>query len=477
VENAGAEAGALILASGGRMLVQASSEPGSGQPTVMQAAPLADAPYLSEGIVNYVTRTRRHVVLDDATRRSRFRNDPHVQAASPKSVLCAPIIHKGALTGALYLENNLVTGAFTPDRLEAINILLSQIAVSIENATLYAQQEHQARTIERANVVLTKEIADRKRAEEELSRYRDHLEELVVERTRELEEAQSHLVDLSRRAGMAEVAAGVLHNVGNVMNSVNVGASVAREAVVDMPIDAVVMVADLINAHAHELDVFLLRDARGRKIPEYLDKLGKALSDRRRGVIGNIDYLLEHLDHMKRIVSAQQTYAKNGGVMEACSLGELLETALTLSAVGLRESHLQIVREIEPLPPLLVDRHRLLQIVVNLLSNARHALEERDGDEPRVLKVIVRAAGEQNVCIEVEDNGIGIAPEVMSRIFSHGFTTRRNGHGFGLHNSANTAQAMNGRLTAHSRGRGLGARFVLQIPFQPAEDARQVRHG
>ena len=139
VENAGAECGSLMLESAGRMLVQASKLLGDAPPGVMQAIPLADGPHLSEGIVNYVVRTRQHVVIDDATRRSRFRNDPHVQAHSPKSVLCAPIMHKGVLTGALYLENNLLTGAFTPDRLEAINILLSQIAVSIENATLYAR--------------------------------------------------------------------------------------------------------------------------------------------------------------------------------------------------------------------------------------------------------------------------------------------------------------------------------------------------
>ena len=114
---------------------------------------------------------------------------------------------------------------------------MSQIAVSIENATLYGRQEQQSRAIEAANVTLTKEIAERKRAEGELSRYKDHLEDLVKERTRELEKAQGRLVDLSRRAGMAEVASGVLHNVGNVMNSVNVGASMAREAVNALPVE------------------------------------------------------------------------------------------------------------------------------------------------------------------------------------------------------------------------------------------------
>ena len=182
-------------------------------------------------------RTSGHVVLDDAAQRGKFRNDSYVKERQLKSVLCVPVAHQGKSIGVVYLENNQVAGAFTPGRLEALNILMSQIAVSIENAVLYGKQEQQRHAIEAANVTLTKEIAERKRAEQELGRYRDHLEELVKERTRELEKAQGRLVDMSRRAGMAEVASGVLHNVGNVMNSVNVGASVARDAVKALPVE------------------------------------------------------------------------------------------------------------------------------------------------------------------------------------------------------------------------------------------------
>ena len=230
------------------------------------------------------------------------------------------------------------------------------------------------------------------------------------------------------------------------------------------------------GAHAHDLDQFLTRDPKGQKVPEYLDRLGRTLSEKRKGIVGNIDYMLEHLEHMKRIVSAQQTYAKSGGVVECCSLEELVETALTISAVSLRESHIEIVRELEPLAPVLVDRHQLLQIVVNLISNAKHALEEREGDAKRVLRVAIRSAGERDVCIEVEDNGVGIAPEHMTKIF--GTASRRAATvTAGLHNSANAAQTMSGRLTAHSEGPGRGARFVLQIPLQYAEEGRQLRHG
>jgi signal transduction histidine kinase len=449
VATAGAERGSLVLDSGGRMLVQARKTPGAAAPHVMEGIAPDQAAQLSPGILNYVFRTRQHVVLDDAAHTSRFRADPYVRREGVKSLLCAPIVHKGALKGALYLENNLVTAAFTPDRLEALNVLLSQIAVSIENATLYA----------------------------ELGRYRDHLEELVAERTRELKEAQQDLVNLSRRAGMAEIAAGVLHNVGNVMNSVNVGASVAREAVAELQVDAVLKVAELLGRNAQDLSAFLIQDDRGRKVPEYLGKLGAALAEKQRAILTNIDYMMEHLDHMKRIVSAQQSYAKSGGVVEGCSLAELVETALAINAVSLREKHIEVVREFEALPPVLLDRHGVLQILVNLVSNAKHALEERGGDSARVLRVAVRADGSRDVSIEVQDNGVGIAPEVIAKIFNHGFTTRRNGHGFGLHNSANAAQAMQGRLTAHSDGPGHGARFVLQLPARFADERGVARHA
>jgi signal transduction histidine kinase len=418
-----------------------------------------------------VLRTSELVVLDDAAQQGKFRNDVYVVNRRPKSILCAPVAHKGKLIGAVYLENNQVAGAFSPDRLEALNILMSQVAVSIENATLYSRQEQQSRAIEAANVTLTKEIAERKRAEGELSRYKDHLEDLVKARTRELENAQGRLVDLSRRAGMAEVASGVLHNVGNVMNSVNVGASVAREAVAALPVEGVARAAGLLDDHAQRLADFLSNDPVGRKLPGYLRKLGVALADEKRGILGNIDQLVEHLEHMKKIIAAQQSYAKVNGVTEVCTLEEIAETALAISDAALRNSNIEVVRNYEKLPPVLVDRHQVMQILVNLISNAKHALEEVTRLDRRLFVAIGAVDG--GVRIEVRDNGAGIAAENLPKIFSHGFTTKKTGHGFGLHNCANAAQQMDGSLTAYSDGPGRGASFVLRMPAEYVEQLPQ----
>jgi len=466
MENAGAESVVLVLESDGEYLVQGIKS-ATGQTRVMMAEPLRQCVAVAKGVVNYVIRTSEHVVLADPALRGKFRNDPYVRNRHPKSVLCAPVSHKGKLSGIIYLENNQVAGAFTPDRLEALNVLMAQIAVSIENATLYTKQEQQTRAIEAANVTLTKEIAERKRAEAELGRYRDHLEELVKDRTRELENAQGRLVDMSRRAGMAEVASGVLHNVGNVMNSVNVGASVTRDAVKALPVEGVTRACDLLDQNAQRLAEYLRNDPTGRKLPEYLRKLGAALIDEKGSILAQIDQLAGHLEHMKKIIAAQQSYAKVNGMTEVCTLEEIAEAALQISEGVLRDSSIEVVRSYEKLPAVLVDRHALMQILVNLVSNAKHALEEANQGKRELLVAIARVDG--GVRLEVRDNGVGISAENLSKIFNHGFTTRKQGHGFGLHNCANAAQLMDGSLSAYSDGPGRGASFVLRMPVEYAD--------
>ena len=474
LENAGAELAVLVLENDGKYLVQGVKEGPSERARVLVGEPLKSCERLSQGIVHYVIRTAENVVLADPALRGKFRADPYVRERRPKSVLCAPLAHKGRLTGVIYLENNQVAGAFTPARLEALNVLTAQIAVSIENATLYARQEQQARSIEIANEALTREIAERKHAEQELSRYKDHLEELVAQRTRELQSAQGRLVELSRRAGMAEVASGVLHNVGNVMNSVNVGAHVVRDALRSLSVERLANVCALLEQNSGRLGAYLEKDPAGRKIPEYLAKLADALAADKTRIREEIDQVLEHLEHMKKIIAAQQSYAKVNGVTEVCTLQEIAETAIAISEAALRGSRIRVVRRYDELPQALLDRHQILQILVNLISNAKHAIEEK-GAEDRVLEIVIARDG-SNGRIEVSDNGIGIAPENIGKIFNHGFTTKKTGHGFGLHNCANAAQQMEGTLDAFSEGRGQGARFVLRLPL-PSPDHAAPKSG
>ncbi|MEA2082703.1 MAG: AAA family ATPase [Thermodesulfobacteriota bacterium] len=137
IENAGAETGFLILKSNGKLQIEAEGVLAKEDVTVLQSVPMEESNKLSISIVNYVIRTLEFVVLGNAAGEGNFTKDLYVVKNRPKSVLCAPVIHKSQLVGVLYLENNLSTGAFTVERLEMLKILSTQIAISLENATLF----------------------------------------------------------------------------------------------------------------------------------------------------------------------------------------------------------------------------------------------------------------------------------------------------------------------------------------------------
>jgi signal transduction histidine kinase len=246
---------------------------------------------------------------------------------------------------------------------------------------------------------------------------------------------------------------------------------VAREGVTALPVEGLTRAVALLDENAARLSNYLTNDAVGRKLPDYLRKLSGTLAEEKRGILANIDRLSEHLEHMKKIIAAQQSYAKVTGVTEVCRLDEIAESAIAINQGALRSSNIEVVRSYEKLPPVFVDRHQLMQILVNLITNAKHALEDVARPDRRLFVSIAKVDG--GVRLEVRDNGAGIAPENLPKVFSHGFTTKKTGHGFGLHNSANAAQQMDGGLTAHSDGPGQGATFVLRMPVQfdeqPAE--------
>jgi len=250
-----------------------------------------------------------------------------------------------------------------------------------------------------------------------------------------------------------------------------VGASVARDAVKALPVEGLTRAVGLINDNSARLAEYLAADPVGRKLPDYLRKLGTTLSEEKQAILDNIDQLSAHLEHMKKIIAAQQSYAKVNGMTEVCTLEEIAETALSISEAALRGANIEVVRDYEKVPPVLVDQHQIMQIVVNLVSNAKHALEESTQQNRQLKVAIARVDG--GVRIEVRDNGIGIAAENLPKIFSHGFTTKKTGHGFGLHNCANAAQQMDGSLTAYSDGPGKGASFVLRIPVEYVEELPQ----
>jgi signal transduction histidine kinase len=282
--------------------------------------------------------------------------------------------------------------------------------------------------------------------------------------------ASTQMVALaSRQAGMAEVATGILHNVGNVLNSVNVCSEVARDRLEALPFDGVRKVAELL-AQQPDLAAFFAADPRAPKTVEYLSLLSARLLDERANIASELSQLTRHMTHIRAIISRQQVYAKSGSATR-CALSELMEDALLIAGNTQHQGGVEVVKAFSPAPDVLVDRHRVLQILVNLITNALQALKDSDRPDKRLI-ARVGVGKPSTVLLAVEDNGVGIAPEHAARLFQHGFTTRADGHGFGLHNSVLTAQELGGSLRFESAGRGLGAIFSLELPVErPDTDA------
>jgi len=291
---------------------------------------------------------------------------------------------------------------------------------------------------------------------------------LQEERKREL---QSQLRDASRDSGMAEVATGVLHNVGNVLNSLGVSASLLQSRLRDSRVGNVGRIATMVSEHDGKLAEFLVNDERGKQMPAYLVQLGENLTAENQRLQTEAAAISAHVGHIRNIVAAQQTYARRGGVIESLEVAELLDSAVAIHFTEMTD--VTIRREYEPVSPVTLDRHKLIQILGNLLSNARHALKNRAGG-PRQLTLRVRRGERESLEIEVQDTGVGISAEVLQRLFEFGFTTKKDGHGFGLHTSAILAKELAGELAAFSDGAGCGARFVLRLPIGVEEVRKQA---
>jgi signal transduction histidine kinase len=277
------------------------------------------------------------------------------------------------------------------------------------------------------------------------------------------------LVDVSRQAGMAELATGVLHNVGNTLNSVNISTGLVIDKLRNSRVAGLSRAVELLREHSADMGTFLSTDPRGQKLPSYLSALANQLQQERETMLQEMQALSDSVDHIKSIITMQQKHARTAGTLEALHLPQLIDEALRLNAVSFERQGIRIERQYENVPPLIVDRHKLLQILINLLSNARHALAESDKEDKQLSIRVRTAQGGERLLLEVADNGKGIAPENLPRLFSQGFTTKKTGHGFGLHISALSAEEMKGQLTCASAGPGQGATFTLELPMRGPE--------
>ncbi|MFN3192826.1 MAG: two-component system sensor histidine kinase NtrB [Aureliella sp.] len=284
----------------------------------------------------------------------------------------------------------------------------------------------------------------------------------------ERQRLNEQLVDASRNAGIAEMATGVLHNVGNVLNSVNVSASVIRTIFNRSAFNQLDRLANLIDEHQDDYVDFVQNDERGRLTPKYLVKVTEAIRREREKFDVEFGEIVSNIDHIKEIVSVQQESAKTTGLKQLVCPRKVVEDAIIANKGTLTNHHVRIHTEFDDkLSPFTSDKRKILQILINLITNAKDAVVEAAAERPTVELRVARDGNQ--ILFEVTDNGVGIEPELVARVFQHGFTTKAKGHGFGLHSCANAATELGGWMNVTSPGAGKGTTFTLGIPMLDQE--------
>ena len=290
----------------------------------------------------------------------------------------------------------------------------------------------------------------------------------------ERERLQVEIVEASRQAGMAELATGVLHNVGNVLNSVNVSTEIIQGRLRDSALTRLLQANRVVQQHTADWPEFAAHDPRGQMLPRLLDRLANRLQSEHDFFVAEMRSLSKNVDHIKQTITVQQSFAKVSGVQQDVDVAELLEDALRASGILGVTPEVEVTRQYDRVAEVTTDKHKLMQIVVNLLTNAKQAMSDSPS---RQLRVELKAAEASDLLIRITDSGSGIAVEHLNRIFEHGFTTKEHGHGFGLHSCALTAHDLGGGMSVHSDGPGRGATFELRLPrsCQPAAGKGQTQ--
>lgn len=285
---------------------------------------------------------------------------------------------------------------------------------------------------------------------------------------RDLEQVHQQLVVASRQAGMADVATGVLHNVGNVLTSVNITTHDLLDRLRSSRIALLHRVVETLQRERSRLAAFFTEDPAGQRFPEFLAKLDTHLTEENTRMRTDVESLVRHFAHIREVIVTQQSAARLFGVAEHVPPDQLFEDALKLTAESLRRHEVTLDRDFAVAPAVIADRHKVLQILVNLIKNAKDSVLSAGVQPARIIVRVAPAATPTHVALCVIDNGVGIPAENLARIFSHGFTTKTDGHGFGLHSCVLAAREMKGDLSVASEGTGHGATFTLTLPAAPS---------
>lgn len=286
-----------------------------------------------------------------------------------------------------------------------------------------------------------------------------------------LKNLNQKLINTSRQAGIAEIATSILHNVGNVLNSVNTSVSMLRQGLDQNQADGLRRSVEMLKTHGAQL---FEANAKGPQLISYLEALTEQMAQTKDNNLRELSTLKQNVHHIAEIVSAQQKFAGKSGVVESLNLARLIEEALSINLVSIENNQVEIERDFDPVIDIKGDRSKIVQILVNLIRNANEAMMPPQSQPPKITISTLKQA--QQITISVQDTGEGISEAHMNQMFRYGFTTKSDGHGFGLHSCALAAKDMKGKLEVYSAGKGKGARFELTLPVD-AEELTENHHG
>lgn len=331
----------------------------------------------------------------------------------------------------------------------------------------------------KANHKINAELAERIAAQKELTRAHERLEVRVKERTvelsrevsdrklaqEELARLNTYIADVSHRAGMAEVANSVIHNVGNALNSINVAVTTINSEIKSTPLHTLPKIADMLKANEGDLSSFLNGDEKGKQLPKLIGMLSEQWKMENATLLSETKQLQDSVAHIREIVSRQQSLSGKLGIDEIINVSDLINNCLSFYVTNFKNAQILVSMNNEPGLEWTGDRSKITQILLNLIMNAEESLIA-GSNNPKTLKITSFNNKNEGIQIEVSDNGTGIEPEVLNKLFGYGFTTKPFGHGLGLHASAIAANEMNGTLQAFSSGKDKGATFILTLPKQ-----------
>ena len=287
---------------------------------------------------------------------------------------------------------------------------------------------------------------------------------------------QKELVEAAHVAGMSEIASGILHNVGNLLNSIGTSTEALNKTLEQSKISSLKRIVGMLENNAENLSAFLATDPKGKKLPEMLKALAGVLDNERASLSSHADSVRKCAHTISDVISTQQKYVGGVALEEEVVLVDIVEDALFTQQGFLERNKVKLKRDFQYKSFVRVQKSKLLNIFINLLKNAVDALKNVDQVD-RVLTISIFKKGSEKVCVRVVDNGEGIAEENLARIFNHGFTTRQHGLGFGLHSCATSLTEMQAKMSVESDGLGKGASFLICFPSNTAAESRSASGG